>query len=104
MKVSSIFSPGDDSMRITLSGTFRLITEKNTPPFFWFTRLMLLVPQYPVFPDGCSQRDSTDCSPGVGVRLCKTAVDCLPENSSSRHISKIMSKLRSSCPPMSSCP
>ncbi|GFT89555.1 hypothetical protein TNCV_2093681 [Trichonephila clavipes] len=35
MKTSSSFSPDDDSTRIPLSGTFRLITEKNTPSFLW---------------------------------------------------------------------
>ncbi|GFW94927.1 uncharacterized protein TNCV_3398061 [Trichonephila clavipes] len=55
-KVSSIFFPSEDSTRITLSGTFRFITEKNTPPFLWCPRLMFSAPQYPVFPAGCSQR------------------------------------------------
>ncbi|GFW27098.1 hypothetical protein TNCV_93241 [Trichonephila clavipes] len=40
MKASSILSPGEDSTRITLSGTFRLTTEKNTPPFLGCPRLM----------------------------------------------------------------
>ncbi|GFX97367.1 hypothetical protein TNCV_1077381 [Trichonephila clavipes] len=42
MKASSIFSPGEDSMKITLSASFQLITGTNTPPFLW-------VPTTPVF-------------------------------------------------------
>ncbi|GFU02781.1 hypothetical protein TNCV_403001 [Trichonephila clavipes] len=35
MKASPISSPGEDSTRFILSETFRLITEKNMPPFLW---------------------------------------------------------------------
>ncbi|GFV31808.1 TTF-type domain-containing protein [Trichonephila clavipes] len=38
MKVISIFSPVEDSTRITLPGTFLLITEKNAPLFLWYPR------------------------------------------------------------------
>ncbi|GFW98147.1 hypothetical protein TNCV_2492011 [Trichonephila clavipes] len=37
------------------------------------------------------------------VNLCRMAVDFLAGNSSSRHSSKFMSKLKSRCPPMSTC-
>ncbi|GFY29910.1 hypothetical protein TNCV_4072231 [Trichonephila clavipes] len=46
MKASSNFSPGEDSTRITLSGTFRLITEKNTTIFLRCPRLMFSASQY----------------------------------------------------------
>ncbi|GFV97209.1 hypothetical protein TNCV_161781 [Trichonephila clavipes] len=100
MNASSIFSPGEDSTRITLTGTFRIIIEKITPPFLWCPRLMFSAPQYPVFPAGCSQRGMPDWTLGVKANLCKTDVDNLPENSS-RHSSKVTSELRSRCPPMS---
>ncbi|GFW16925.1 hypothetical protein TNCV_2760531 [Trichonephila clavipes] len=40
MKISCIFSPSDNSTRITLFGTFRFIPEKKTPPFLWCLRLL----------------------------------------------------------------
>ncbi|GFW99710.1 hypothetical protein TNCV_3419411 [Trichonephila clavipes] len=43
MKVSSTFFPGEDSTRIIISGTFRVIIEKNRPSFLWCPRLMLSV-------------------------------------------------------------
>ncbi|GFV51334.1 hypothetical protein TNCV_3615321 [Trichonephila clavipes] len=52
---------------------------------------------------GCSQRDTPDCTPCIKVTLGKSAVDCLPKGSSSRHSSKITSKLISRRPPMSQC-
>ncbi|GFU99954.1 hypothetical protein TNCV_236071 [Trichonephila clavipes] len=78
MKASSTFSPGEDSTRITLSRTLRLITEKNTPAFFWSSQLMFSAPQYPVFPAGSGQRDTPDWMLGVKANRCKTAVYCLP--------------------------
>ncbi|GFX76640.1 hypothetical protein TNCV_3163581 [Trichonephila clavipes] len=65
MKASPIFSPGDDSTRITLLGTFILITEKNTTPFLWCQRLICSVPSYPVFIERCRQRDTLDWMPGL---------------------------------------
>ncbi|GFT04979.1 hypothetical protein TNCV_4745071 [Trichonephila clavipes] len=103
MKASSNFSPGKESTRIILSRIFRLITEKNTSPFLWCSRLMFSAPQYPSFPAGYSQSDVLDWAPGEKANLCKTAVDSFPINSSSRHNSKVTRKLRSSCSPMSSC-
>ncbi|GFS76924.1 hypothetical protein TNCV_3756051 [Trichonephila clavipes] len=41
--------------------------------------------QYPVFPAGCSQRGALDLKPGIKASLCKTAVERLPGNSSSKH-------------------
>ncbi|GFT17495.1 hypothetical protein TNCV_4807411 [Trichonephila clavipes] len=90
-------------MRITLSATFQLITEKNSPPFLWCPRLIFSAPQQPVFPVGCSQRDTQDWMPGVKDSLYKTAVERLHGNSFSRHSRKVTSKLRSPCTPMSSC-
>ncbi|GFW06068.1 hypothetical protein TNCV_4478601 [Trichonephila clavipes] len=86
MKTSSVFSPGEDSTRITLSGTFRLITEMN-PPFLPCPRLMFSAPQYSVFPAGCSYR-----TPGIKNSLCKTTINSLPGNSSSRYSMKLTSK------------
>ncbi|GFY29940.1 hypothetical protein TNCV_4072531 [Trichonephila clavipes] len=54
--------------------------------------------QYPVFSARCSERDAPDWIPGVKANRCKTAVNCLTRNSS-RHGSKVMSKLRSRCLP-----
>ncbi|GFX68745.1 CABIT domain-containing protein [Trichonephila clavipes] len=93
----------EESTSFPLSDIFLLITERNIPPFLWCPPLMLLAPQYPVFPAGCSQRDAPDWTLGLKVSLCKIAVDCLPENSSSRHSSKDTSRLRSRCPPTLSC-
>ncbi|GFX89570.1 hypothetical protein TNCV_72631 [Trichonephila clavipes] len=36
----SILSPGEESRRIMLSGTFKLINETNMPPFLWCPQLM----------------------------------------------------------------
>ncbi|GFS73892.1 hypothetical protein TNCV_108061 [Trichonephila clavipes] len=101
MKASSIFSPGEDSMRITLSDTFRLIAKKNTSSFLWCPRLMYSAPQYPVFRAGYCQRDTQDWTPGVKTSLCKASVDYLPGNSSSRYSGKVSSNLRNRCPPSS---
>ncbi|GFV62701.1 hypothetical protein TNCV_901561 [Trichonephila clavipes] len=103
MKASSIFSSDEDSTRISLYGTFRFTTEKNMPPFMWCPQLMFSVPRYLVFPAGCSQRNTPDWTPGTEVNLCKTTVECLSENSCYRNRNKVMSKLRSHRPPMSSC-
>ncbi|GFV16226.1 hypothetical protein TNCV_3379901 [Trichonephila clavipes] len=78
MEVSFTFSPGEYSKRMTLSGTFQLITEMNTPPFLWCTRLMFSAPQCPVLPAGCSQRNTPDWTPGVKFDLCMMVVECLP--------------------------
>ncbi|GFV76166.1 hypothetical protein TNCV_4672551 [Trichonephila clavipes] len=43
--------------------------------------------------------DTQDWTQVVKARPCKTAVDCLPVNSSSRHSSKLTRKLRNRCPP-----
>ncbi|GFT13730.1 uncharacterized protein TNCV_3831861 [Trichonephila clavipes] len=94
--------PGEDSTRITLPGEFQLITEKNSSPFLWCPLLMFSDSQYPVLPVGCSQRDTQDWMLGVKDSLCKKAVERLPRNSSSRHCSKVSSKLRSRCPPIMS--
>ncbi|GFX62864.1 hypothetical protein TNCV_3351901 [Trichonephila clavipes] len=102
IKPSSIFAPIEDLKIISLSGTFQLITENNMPPFLWCPQLLFSAPQYPVFPAGCSQMDAPDKTLGVKASLCKTHVDCLPGNSSSRPISKVTNKLRCQCPPMSS--
>ncbi|GFU63374.1 hypothetical protein TNCV_247441 [Trichonephila clavipes] len=50
-----------------------------------------------------SQQNVPDWTPGVKANICKTAADCLPRNSSSRRSRNVTSKLRSHCPPMSSC-
>ncbi|GFX02720.1 uncharacterized protein TNCV_2011641 [Trichonephila clavipes] len=47
------------------------------------------------------QRDTRNWTPVVRDSLCKTAIERLSGNSSSRHSRKVMSKLRSRCPPMS---
>ncbi|GFV30226.1 hypothetical protein TNCV_97031 [Trichonephila clavipes] len=60
MKASSIFSPGEDSAKINLSSSFRLVTEKDMPSFLWHPQLMFSAPQYPVFPAVCCQRDAQD--------------------------------------------
>ncbi|GFY23250.1 hypothetical protein TNCV_3939461 [Trichonephila clavipes] len=73
------------------------------PPFLWCPRLMLSAPQYPFFPAGGSQREAPEWTSGVMASHCKTAVDCLPGNSSSRHRSNVMHNQRSRCRPMSSC-
>ncbi|GFT01769.1 hypothetical protein TNCV_4205751 [Trichonephila clavipes] len=96
-----IFSPGEDLTRITLCDMFRLITEKNTPPFVCFSRLIFLASPYPFFPAKCSQRDAPDLKPNAKGSLCMTAVNCLPGNYSSRYSSKVTSKLRSRCSPLS---
>ncbi|GFS52054.1 hypothetical protein TNCV_1104761 [Trichonephila clavipes] len=101
IKVNSVSSPGEDSTRITLSGTFRLITQKNMPSFLWCPQLMFSAPQYPLFPAVCRQRHAQDWTPDIKNCLCKTAVDCFPGNSSSRPSSKVMSKLRNRCLPIS---
>ncbi|GFW85517.1 hypothetical protein TNCV_145621 [Trichonephila clavipes] len=103
MKASSTFSPGEDSTKITLAGESRLISKTNTPPFLWYSQLMLLAPQKLVFLTGCRQRDTQDWAPGVNDSLCMMAVDCLSGNSFSRHSSKVTSKLMRHCPLMSSC-
>ncbi|GFW60289.1 hypothetical protein TNCV_1843691 [Trichonephila clavipes] len=92
MKTMSIFSPGEDSMRITL-------VHFDTPPFLWCPRLMFSAPQHPIFPAGCSQMNALYWTPGVKASFYKTAVDCFPGNSS-RHSRKITSKLRSRYQPM----
>ncbi|GFV66664.1 hypothetical protein TNCV_2594851 [Trichonephila clavipes] len=74
----------EDSTRIILSGTFQLITEKNTPIFLWYPRLIFSAPQHLVFPAGCSQRNAPKWTPSVKDSLYKTTVDCLHVNSSSR--------------------
>ncbi|GFV00423.1 integrase catalytic domain-containing protein [Trichonephila clavipes] len=61
----NVWYNGEDLPRITLSDTFRLITEKNTHPLLWCSRLMFSTPQYPVFIAGCSQRDTPDWTAGV---------------------------------------
>ncbi|GFX75255.1 hypothetical protein TNCV_3042781 [Trichonephila clavipes] len=64
---------------------------------------MFSAPQkYPVFPVECSQRDTQDWTPSVKGTLCKTVVERFHLNSSSRHRSKVASKLRSRCSAMSS--
>ncbi|GFW61301.1 hypothetical protein TNCV_3378161 [Trichonephila clavipes] len=78
MKTNSNFSPADDLTRIPLSGTFRLITEKNTPSFLRCPRLMFSATQYPVFPAGYSQKKRTRLNVGHKSSLCKTYVYCLP--------------------------
>ncbi|GFY49418.1 hypothetical protein TNIN_175001 [Trichonephila inaurata madagascariensis] len=80
MKASSIFCPGEDSMRILLSGTFQIITEKNMPSFFRCPRRMFSASQYSVFPAACSQRDAPDYSSGRERSLCKMAVAICLEN------------------------
>ncbi|GFW53263.1 hypothetical protein TNCV_4709971 [Trichonephila clavipes] len=60
MKVSFIFSPGEDLTKIPLSGTFRHITEKNTLLFLWCPRPMFPAPKYPVLPSGGSPKDAPD--------------------------------------------
>ncbi|GFW21368.1 hypothetical protein TNCV_1531931 [Trichonephila clavipes] len=75
---------------ITVKST--TLIELNSPP-----------PQYSVFPAGYSQRDSPDWPADVKTSLCKTSVDSLPGNSSSRHGSSVTSKRKSCCPLMSSC-
>ncbi|GFW29672.1 uncharacterized protein TNCV_3935391 [Trichonephila clavipes] len=95
--------PSKDSTRITLPGAFRLISENNTLPLLRCLQLMLSVLQYPVFPAGCSQRDAPDWMPGIKARICKTSEVFLPGYAFSRHSSKVTSKLRSRCPPTSSC-
>ncbi|GFW45510.1 hypothetical protein TNCV_3244501 [Trichonephila clavipes] len=45
----------EDSTGTILPDTFRLRTEKNTPPFLWCPQLMFSATQYPVFPAECSQ-------------------------------------------------
>ncbi|GFT57864.1 hypothetical protein TNCV_4865811 [Trichonephila clavipes] len=100
MTVSSNFSPGENSTRVTSSGTFQLISEKNTPQFLWCPRLMFSIPQYPFFAAGCNQRDVPDWTPDIKALFCTTAVDRMPGNSSSRHNSKVTNNLRSHCPPM----
>ncbi|GFV47603.1 hypothetical protein TNCV_2081631 [Trichonephila clavipes] len=49
---------------------------------------MFSASQYPVFSSGCNQRDAPNWTPGIKANLCKTAVDSLPGNSSSRHSNK----------------
>ncbi|GFV95839.1 hypothetical protein TNCV_1728891 [Trichonephila clavipes] len=66
MKVSSIFSAAEDSMRITLYSISRLISEKITPPFSAL--------QYPAFLAGCNQTDSPDWKESVKASLCKMSV------------------------------
>ncbi|GFW80687.1 hypothetical protein TNCV_3235391 [Trichonephila clavipes] len=68
-KASSIFSPCENSTRISLSGSFNLITKKNKPAFLWCPRLMFSAPQYPVVPIKCSQRDAPDWTQGVQTSL-----------------------------------
>ncbi|GFV60119.1 hypothetical protein TNCV_3886371 [Trichonephila clavipes] len=103
MKANSIFSPGEDTTRITLSGTLRLISEKYTTPFLWCPELLFSAPQCPDFPAGSSQRGAPDWKPSVKADLCKMAIDCFLRNSSSRQSSNFTSKPMSRCPPMSSC-
>ncbi|GFW80393.1 hypothetical protein TNCV_2945251 [Trichonephila clavipes] len=93
MKSSTIFSSGEDSMRITFSGTFRLITEKKSPSFLHRPRLRFSASKYLVFPDVRNQRDAPDWTSSVKISLCKMAVDCLPGKSRSRHTRKVTSKL-----------
>ncbi|GFX62053.1 hypothetical protein TNCV_2227791 [Trichonephila clavipes] len=81
MKASSIFSPGEYLMRIILSSTSRLFTEKNTPPLLWCPQLVFSSPAF--FPAGYSQSDALNWTPDAKVSLNNTAVDCLPGNSSS---------------------
>ncbi|GFY08109.1 hypothetical protein TNCV_1355231 [Trichonephila clavipes] len=69
MTARSNFSPGEDSTRINLSGTFQLITAKNTPLFLWCPRLMFLAQQYSVFPAGCSERNVPEQTQGVKASL-----------------------------------
>ncbi|GFY04179.1 hypothetical protein TNCV_1199571 [Trichonephila clavipes] len=64
---------------------------------------MFSVLQYAVFPAEGSQRDTPDRTPGVSASLCKTVVEFLPGNSSSTHRSKVTSKLRCRCTPLSPC-
>ncbi|GFY21691.1 hypothetical protein TNCV_1168351 [Trichonephila clavipes] len=45
---------------------------------------MFLAPRSSVFPVRCNQRDTQNWTLGLKVSLCKTSVDCLPQNSSSR--------------------
>ncbi|GFX01498.1 hypothetical protein TNCV_1864711 [Trichonephila clavipes] len=55
----------------------------------WCPGLRYSTPKYPVFPVGCSQRNTQDWTPEVKDSLCKTAVEYLPGNSSSRHSVKV---------------
>ncbi|GFW84760.1 hypothetical protein TNCV_680481 [Trichonephila clavipes] len=100
MKASSTFSLDENSTKTTLCGEFRLITSKNPPPFFWCPRLMFSVPQHPVFSVGCNQRNTQAWTPDLNDSFCKTDVERLPVNSSSRHNRKSTSNLKSHCLPM----
>ncbi|GFV82644.1 hypothetical protein TNCV_1618731 [Trichonephila clavipes] len=72
---SEELSSSEDSTIITLSGRFRLITEKNTLPFLWCQQLRFSSPQCPVFPARCSQRNAPGWMP--------LQDGCWPGNSSS---------------------
>ncbi|GFU65626.1 hypothetical protein TNCV_635491 [Trichonephila clavipes] len=74
MKASSIFSPGEGSTRITLSGTFRLITKKNMPLFLWCPQLMFSAPQIPCFLLDAVKGTHKTWTPGLKANLCKMAV------------------------------
>ncbi|GFW57115.1 hypothetical protein TNCV_540321 [Trichonephila clavipes] len=41
-------------------------------------------------PSGYGQNETQYWLPGIKASLCKTSVDCLPGNCSSRHSSKVM--------------
>ncbi|GFX07754.1 hypothetical protein TNCV_4160231 [Trichonephila clavipes] len=75
LRVISI-ATGEDATRITLSGTCRLITEKNMPPFLWSPQLVFSALQYSVFPARCNKRDAPDWMLRVKTSLFKTTVDC----------------------------
>ncbi|GFU68818.1 hypothetical protein TNCV_1095861 [Trichonephila clavipes] len=75
MKASSTFSPAEDSTKITLSGTFRLITEKNTHASF------LVVSMTDAFSSTNilsflldAVKDTQDWLPSVKDSLCKMDV------------------------------
>ncbi|GFX73911.1 hypothetical protein TNCV_397221 [Trichonephila clavipes] len=56
--------------------------------------------EYLVFSAECSQKNTRDWMPGVKNSLCKSGVDCLSGNPSSRYSRKVTSKLRNCCPSM----
>ncbi|GFV42767.1 hypothetical protein TNCV_841221 [Trichonephila clavipes] len=91
MKASSTFSTEEDLTRITL-GSFDSSLKRHVPIFLMSPTIVLR-----------STRDTQNWTPGLKDSLCKTVGERFSGNSSSRHSSKVTSKLRSHCPPMSSC-
>ncbi|GFY36199.1 hypothetical protein TNCV_4845711 [Trichonephila clavipes] len=102
MKVSSTFSPKEDSTRITLVN-FGSSLKKHSPysPILVECLTNVFGSQESVFSIGCSQGDTSDWTPGVQTSLYKKSLDCLSGNSSSRRSGKVTRKLRSHCLPMS---